>query len=86
MKSVGATGPSPPTTSGPIPGSVSALIAGFKSAVTKRINILRNSPGSSVWQRNYYERVIRKDDELNGLREYINSSPLDWGIDDEYAS
>lgn len=61
------------------------MIAGFKSAVTVRINTLRNSPRSPVWQRNYYERVIRNKDELNGLREYINYNPLNWETDDEYV-
>jgi REP element-mobilizing transposase RayT len=61
------------------------MIVGFKSAVTKRINALRNSPGSPVWQRNYYERVIRTEDELNGLREYIKYNTLNWETDDEYV-
>jgi len=77
--------PVAPTSSGPRSGSVSAMIAGFKSAVTKRINILRNSSGIPVWQRNYYERVIRNEDELNVLREYINYNPLNWETDDEYV-
>jgi putative transposase len=45
----------------PVPGSIPTIIRSFKSAVTKRINELRNSPGEKVWQRNYYEHIIRNE-------------------------
>lgn len=64
--------------------TIGSVIRGFKSAVTHSINALRNSPGSPVWQRNYYERVIRNENELNGLREYINYNPRNWETYDEY--
>ena len=35
------------------------------------------------WQRNYYEHVIRTDDELNRIREYIRNNPLKWSLDRE---
>ncbi|MDY7032706.1 MAG: transposase [Thermodesulfobacteriota bacterium] len=35
------------------------------------------------WQRNYYERVIRNEDELNKVREYIRNNPLNWSLDTE---
>jgi len=56
---------------GPQPKSFGALVAGFKSAVTKRINVIRGLPGIPVWQRNYYEHIIRDENELNHIREYI---------------
>ena len=56
---------------------------GFKSTVTKQINIIRQNPGSPVWQRNYYERVIRNDAELDRAREYIINNPLKWELDKE---
>ena len=65
-------------------GTVGSIIAGFKSAVTKRINILRNTPGFKVWQRNYYERVIRTDVELTDTREYIVNNPVCWHDDEHY--
>jgi putative transposase len=58
------------------PRSLGALVAGFKSSTTKRINLLRNSPGAAVWQRNYHEHVIRHDKELAAISEYIMSNPL----------
>lgn len=63
------------------PKSLSSLIAGFKSITTKQINILRNAPGTSVWQRNYYEHIIRSQDALNRIREYIINNPNSWETD-----
>jgi REP element-mobilizing transposase RayT len=47
----------------------------MKSSSNKRINIICNSPGVSVWQRNYYEHVIRNDNELFEVRKYIENNP-----------
>ena len=63
------------------PQSLGAVVRGFKSASTKRINELRATPGSPVWQRNYYERVLRNDEELCRAQEYINYNPLKWSED-----
>ena len=63
------------------PKSLSSLIAGFKAATTKQINIIRNSPKYPVWQRNYYDHVIRNNQSLEKLREYIDNNPLSWELD-----
>jgi len=63
--------------------TIGAIVRGFKSAVTKRINELRGSPGVPIWQRNYYEHVIRNDDDLNEIRYYISDNPLKWHLDKE---
>jgi hypothetical protein len=39
--------------------------------------------GRCVWQRNYYERVVRNDDELSRIREYVRTNPLRWESDRE---
>ncbi len=83
MQSVGATGRSPLPPRGPKPQSLGSLIAGFKSAVSKRINAMRGTPGASLWQRNYYEHIIRDEDSLNRIREYIMHNPLSWSLDRE---
>jgi len=59
------------------------LIGAFKTTSTKAINLLRDSPGVPVWQRNYYERVIRNEDELNRVRQYILDNPANWDEDVE---
>lgn len=71
---------------GPVAGSLATIIRSFKSAVTKRINTLRDNPGVPVWQRNYYERVIRHDRELDGIRQYIADNPAKWETDDNYPA
>jgi REP element-mobilizing transposase RayT len=48
---------------------------------TQQINIIRQTPYQSVWQRNYYERIIRNDDELHEIRQYIQNNPLTWETD-----
>jgi REP element-mobilizing transposase RayT len=59
------------------------LIAGFKSAATKQINQQRATPGAPVWQRNYYEHIIRDENALGRVREYITHNPLQWRLDRE---
>ena len=66
---------------GATPRSLSSLVQGFKSATTKRVNALRSSPGGSIWKRDYYERVLRNDRELNRAREYIRDNPRKWAED-----
>ena len=58
-------------------------MAQFKSIVTKRINGLRNVTGLPVWQRNYYEHIIRDERELGRITRYIESNPSMWAEDDE---
>ena len=81
---VGATGrsPLPWIARGPTPKSLGSLVGGFKSASTKRINLLRNAPASPVWQRNYYEHVVRGDEDLDRIRQYILDNPLRWEADE----
>ena len=67
----------------PVPGSLPTVIRSYKSAVTKRINELRNTLSSRVWQPNYYEHVIRGEADLNEVREYIINNALKWDLDKE---
>ena len=63
------------------PGSLGAIVRSFKSAVTKQINRLRGTPGARVWQRNYYEHIIRTDRALGAIRRYIAYNPIRWHLD-----
>ena len=65
----------------PVPGSLPTIIRSFKSAVTKHINAHRGTPGAPVWQRNYYEHIIRNEQALNAIRRYIAENPLRWHLD-----
>ena len=62
--------------------TLSEIVRQLKTFSAKRINQLRDNPGCPVWQRNYYERVLRNDNELSRAREYIANNPLKWGDDD----
>lgn len=64
-------------------GSIGAIVRSYKSAVTKRINTLRNTPETPVWQRNYHDRIVRNERELMAFRTYIEDNPLQWALDRE---
>jgi REP element-mobilizing transposase RayT len=59
------------------------IVGAFKSISASQVNRLLSRTGQPVWQRNYYERVIRNDSELHGLRDYIIYNPLKWDEDTE---
>ena len=58
------------------------IIGRFKMNSAKHINQIRNTLGIPVWQRNYYEHVIRDEEELNRIREYILTNPSQWEKDE----
>jgi REP element-mobilizing transposase RayT len=62
---------------------LSEIVRAFKSFSARRINELQRTPGTRVWQRGYYERVVRNDEELNRIRRYIADNPARWS-DDKY--
>ncbi len=59
------------------------IIRAFKTFSARRINELREARGTSLWQRNYYEHVIRSADEWQHIREYILDNPARWEMDEE---
>jgi REP element-mobilizing transposase RayT len=61
------------------PRSLGSLIAGFKSAVTKRIR--GTGRHDFVWQRGYHDHIIRDDGDLRRIRHYIRLNPLKWSLD-----
>ncbi len=66
---------------GPAPDSLGAIIGQFKAVATKGVNRTRDTPGRAIWQRNYYEHIIRNDKALNRIREYIHYNPRRWHLD-----
>jgi REP element-mobilizing transposase RayT len=70
-----------PQDKGTAPGSLPSMVSTYKSLVTRRINNLRRSPGGKVWQRGYYERIVRNERELNAIRQYIRANPSRWAED-----
>lgn len=65
-----------------VSNSLASIVGSYKSVVTRRINERRGAFQEPVWQRNYYEHVIRDEDDLNRVREYIVNNPICWGDDE----
>jgi putative transposase len=64
-------------------GSIPAVVQNAKSVSARKINRLRGTRGVAVWQRGYYEHIIRTPDELDRLRAYVEQNPLRWDLDRE---
>lgn len=62
-------------------GSIGAIVASFKSAVTRIIGHEHNATG--IWQRNYYEHIIRNHEDWDRIHRYIDSNPSLWAEDEE---
>lgn len=63
------------------PRSLSSTISGFKGAAMRAVNIVRSTPGAQVWQRGFYERVVRDQSEFDRIADYIVSNPSRWRSD-----
>lgn len=73
----------PETFGKPVGGSISTVIGSYKSVVSKRINIIWQTKGQSIWQRNFYEHIGREQKSIDHIREYIVNNPLCWADDPE---
>lgn len=67
-----------PRPKGPPPGSIGAMIGQFKSHATRRIWKLPGFEQATIWQRNYYEHIIRSDHEWDQIVRYIQGNPAQW--------
>lgn len=72
-----------PLPRGPQPASLGATMAQFKSRVTKRLWKIPYLKATPVWQRNYYEHIIRNEKDLHNKTDYINANALLWNEDNE---
>ena len=64
-----------------IAGSIATMIGQYKSSVSRIIK--RQFHATAIWQRNYYEHIIRTDREMNGIWRYIEANPAHWEDDEE---
>jgi putative transposase len=62
---------------------LSEVVRGFKTYAARRVNRIRSVRGAPVWQRNYYDRIIRDERELQNIRRYIAENPARWDDDVE---
>jgi putative transposase len=66
----------------PSVGSIPTVVRSYKSSATRSINLVRGTPGIPVWQRGYYEHIVRSEPELMAIREYIQGNPAQWDDDE----
>jgi putative transposase len=83
---VGATHESPLPTQGhgPKPGSIGVIVGLFKATISKQYHMMTNTQDTHLWQRNYFEHVIRDEIDYQAIHDYILSNPLNWEKDEEY--
>ena len=60
---------------------LSEVVRAFKTFSARRINELRDTKGNRLWQRGFYEHIIRRGHALNRIRSYIDTNPLRWHLD-----
>lgn len=60
------------------PGSLGAIVRSFKSAATASIRHLDGMSGHRIWQRNYFERIVRTPAAMRHVRRYIVTNPMRW--------
>ena len=65
------------------PQSLAAITQNYKSVSTRQINRMNKAKGNVIWQRNYYEHIIRNEEALNNICEYIVNNPINWVKDQE---
>ena len=68
---------------GPKKGELGTIVRSFKSAATREVNMRCGTLGETIWQRNYYEHVVRDEGDLERIRDYIDANPLRWDMDEE---
>ena len=59
------------------------IVRGLKTFSSRRINSMRGAPGTPVWQRGYYDHIIRNENDLAQIRHYTKYNALKWA-DDRY--
>jgi REP element-mobilizing transposase RayT len=63
--------------------SLPAIIGAFKSISTINVNRQLKTKGKQLWQRSYYEHIVRKGEDLRKIQQYILENPLMWSLDPE---
>ncbi len=62
------------------------IIGWYKMNTAKQINQIRKTPGTKIWQRGYYDHIIRNEESLFYIREYIKTNPMNWNKDRFYQN
>jgi putative transposase len=70
----------------PVKGTMPTLVGAFKSAVTKKVNLVIKDSNNRIWQRGFHDHIIRNENEPRVKIEYIKSNPQNWDKDPEYVA
>jgi putative transposase len=62
---------------------LSEIVRAFKSFSSREINRLRGTEGGSIWQRSFYDHIVRDEKALHNIRSYIYMNPERWLQDRE---
>ncbi len=65
---------------------IGRIIGAFKTVTTKRTNQIQGRTGIKLWQRNYYEHIIRNNHDLSRIRNYIINNPRKWNVDRQFRN
>jgi len=71
---------------GTVPGSIGAIVQNFKSNISRKINALPKMQGVTIWQKNFYDHIIRDEEDYARIVEYIRNNPRDWEQDELFDS
>ena len=71
---------------GPAPTALPELMRQFKAFSSRRVNQLRGTPGAPLWQRGYYEHVIRNPDDFDQTAAYIQGNPARWADNRDFGA
>ena len=63
---------------GPAPTAIPELVRQLKSFSARKINKISNEPKRAIWQRGYYEHVLRSQQDFDGAAQYIRGNPARW--------
>ncbi|MGL4233252.1 MAG: REP-associated tyrosine transposase [Casimicrobium sp.] len=63
--------------------TLSSAIAQYKRGIASSVNEVRGTPGVSVWQAGFYDRALRKDDDLGAVAQYIVANPVNAKLVDD---
>ena len=65
---------------------LSSMIGAFKSRTTKTVNRMMNTPGRKLWQRSYFDHVVRNEEDYLRIWQYIDTNPAQWAEDEYYIN
>ena len=63
--------------------TLGGIVRAFKACCARGIGRAWGSTGLVIWQRNYHERIVRDESELDRIRQYLVDNPFNWASDPE---